>query len=108
MSNPLKEYAASNDASPHGGRCDELVIMAERELSAFLGAVRDLYGTGQAEMSAEVWLDELAAMNNLPGPGSRNWRMVTIAAFARLASHLTATKILAIPSSDCSAAQLLL
>ena len=80
------------------------MIIAERELAAFLSAVTELYGTEPAEMAAEVWLDELEMMNSLPGPVSRDWRKVTVAALARLASLLTATKISAMTSPDCSCA----
>lgn len=64
--------------------------MAERELAAFLNAVTELYGTEEAEMAAEIWLDELQGMNNLPGPAIRDWRKVTVSALSRLASRLSA------------------
>jgi hypothetical protein len=82
--------------------CADLIIMAEHELAAFLRAVTELYGAEQAESSAEVWLDELIAMNGLPGPASRDWRTVTVAALRHLASRLTTRKVLAIPPHDCS------
>lgn len=83
---------------PHRATCAELMIMAERELAAFIAAVTELYGVEEAWMSAEVWLDELATMNTLPGPASRDWRTVTIAALARLASRLSAAKRSPLPS----------
>lgn len=83
---------------PHRATCAELMIMAERELAAFIAAVTELYGVEEAWMSAEVWLDELATLNTLPGSASRDWRMVTIAALARLATRLTATKRSRLPS----------
>lgn len=92
-----------NTRSLHNATCAELMVVAERELAAFLGAVTELYGAEQATMSAEVWLDELEAMNSLPGATNRDWRTVTIAALARLVSRLTATKLPAIPLPDCSA-----
>lgn len=81
--------------------------MAERELAAFLGAVTELYGTHEAAISGDVWLDELQGLNSLPA-SAPDWRNITIAALARLASRLTATKVLPIPSSNCSVAGLLL
>jgi hypothetical protein len=69
--------------------CADLMTMAERELAAFIGAVTDLFGSEHARLSAEDWLDELALMDNFPGPTSRDWRSVTVAASARLASRLT-------------------
>ena len=64
--------------------CAELMIMAERELAAFMKAVTELCGQEQARLSAQYWLEELAAMERLPGPASRHWRRVTVAALARL------------------------
>jgi hypothetical protein len=65
--------------------CGDLMTMAQRELSAFITAVAELFGPEQARLSAEAWLDELASMDWLPGPTSRDWRAVTIAALVRLA-----------------------
>jgi hypothetical protein len=41
--------------------------MANRELSAFLSAVTELFGSEQPEASAEDWLRELTASDDLPG-----------------------------------------
>jgi hypothetical protein len=88
---------------------------AERELAAFLGAVTELFGATQARISAEDWLDESALMDSPPRSASRDWRAVTVAASARLATRLntakrrqiysfvsTDTKVSPIPSSNCS------
>ena len=90
----------NHQESLHSPSCTDLMIMAERELAALLGAVTELYGAEQAGIAAEIWLDELESMNSLPGPASRDWRAVTVAAVARLANHLSDTKVLAIPSSN--------
>jgi len=68
----------------------DATTMAERELSAFFIAVTALYGPEQAEASAEDWLRELMASNGLP-TSTREWRTLTIAAAAQLASRLTAS-----------------
>jgi hypothetical protein len=94
----------NNIKSPHSASCAELMIMAEHELAAFLGAVTKLYGAEQTESSAEVWLAELSTRNGLPGASSRDWRAVTIAALARLANQLTTTEVSIIPSPSCCAA----
>lgn len=94
----------NNIKSLHSASCAELMMMAERELAAFLGAVTKLYGAEQSEGSAEVWLDELLTRNGLPGASSRDWRAVTIAALARLANQLTATEVPIIPSPNCCVA----
>jgi hypothetical protein len=62
--------------------------MAERELGAFIRAVTELFGSEQARLAAEDWLDELALMEALPGVRSRDWRSITIAASARLANRV--------------------
>jgi alkylhydroperoxidase/carboxymuconolactone decarboxylase family protein YurZ len=66
----------------------DATTMAERELSAFFNAVTELYGPEQAEASANDWLRELMTSNDLPA-SAREWRTLTIAAAARLASRVT-------------------
>jgi hypothetical protein len=60
--------------------------LAERELSAFIGAVTKLFGPEQARASTEDWLEEAERMDSLPRPTARDWRAVTIAASARMAN----------------------
>lgn len=96
------------------------IDMAERELASFIGAVRELFGREQAQLSAEDWLDESALMDSPPRSTSRDWRAVTVAAAARLADRVTIardrqtsvapgdTKSAPIPSSDCFASALLM
>ena len=60
----------------------KLMTMAERELGAFIRAVTELFGSEQARLAAEDWLDELVLMEALPGLTSRDWRSITIAASA--------------------------
>jgi len=63
--------------------------LAERELSAFIAAVSASYGREQAELSAEDWIAESELMDSPPRSEVRNWRAVTIAASARLASRVS-------------------
>jgi len=70
--------------------CNEQMQMAERELSAFISAVKELHGPEQAQLSAVEWLDELELMDSQAGSTNRHWRAVTIAASARLANRLNA------------------
>ena len=99
---------------------DEQMHLAERELSAFIAAVTKLYGPEQARLSAEDWLDESDLMDSAPRSEVRDWRAVTIAASARLASRIDAsqrrrksltalsdTKVSPIPSSNCFSSILL-
>ena len=67
---------------------EEQTHQAERELSSFIGAVTKLYGSEQAALAAEDWLDESDLMDSPPRSEVRNWRAVTIAASARLANRV--------------------
>ena len=73
------------DVNNHNPNCASLMAMAGREFVAFMNAVTELYGP-QARISAEDWLDELESVGELPGFTRREWRLITIAAAARLAS----------------------
>jgi hypothetical protein len=99
---------------------EDQMHMAERELAAFISAVTESFGPEQARLSAEDWLDESELMDSPPRSTSRDWRAVTVAASARLASRLTVplhrrtplaastdTKVSPIPSSNCFASTLL-
>jgi hypothetical protein len=105
--------------------CEDQINMAERELSAFIGAVTELFGPEQAKLSAEDWLDESEKIDTARRSTPRDWRAATIAASARLANRLSAgqhhrasletpvvastdTKVSPIPSSNCFSFTLLL
>lgn len=91
------------------------VHVAERELSAFIAAVKASYGPEESELAAEDWIEESELMDGSPRSEVRDWRAVTIAASARLANRLnvqlhrrkslgtsaSSTKISPIPSSNC-------
>ena len=85
--NPLVRYKPSNDFNPP---CADLMTMAERELSAFFNAVTQLFGSEQAELSAEDWLQELIDVDNLPA-SPREWRLITAKTSSRLANRLNAS-----------------
>ena len=70
--------------------CKEQMLIAEREFSAFISAVKELHGPEQTQLSAVDWLDELELMDSQPGSTNRDWRAVTVAASARLANRLDA------------------
>ena len=63
--------------------------LAERELSAFIAAVKASYGPEESELSAEDWIAESELMDSSPRSHVRSWRAVTIAAAARLASRVS-------------------
>ena len=99
--------------------CEDQINMAERELSAFIRAVTELFGPEQAGLSTEDWLDESELMDSPHGGTRKDWRAVTIAASARLANRgtpardhrtlaaSTDTKVSPILSSNCFASALL-
>ncbi|MGA2100048.1 MAG: hypothetical protein ABSG34_03040 [Candidatus Sulfotelmatobacter sp.] len=109
-----KEEAFSDPA------CADQIHMAERELSAFIAAVTELFGPEQALISADDWLNESELMDSPALSTSRDWRAVTVAASARLANQLAAardrrrlaaptdTKGLPILSSNCASLTLLI
>ena len=57
----------------------------ERELLRFVSAANELLDAWEPRYLKEVWLDEVASMDVVPGPTSSEWRLVTLAAWARLA-----------------------
>jgi hypothetical protein len=86
--------ATSSAAISNAVPCDGLMPMAERELSAFFKAVTELYGSEQAELSAEDWLGELIESDVLPA-STREWRSITGKAsnrFARRVNSLALSK----------------
>lgn len=66
--------------------------IAERELFAFVNAVTELFGSKQARVAAEDWLEESELMDDAPRSTMRDWRSVTIAASARLATRIDAAE----------------
>lgn len=72
----------------HDPSCACAMSMAERQLGAFLSAVTDLYGPEEGRIAAEAWLNELEATNGITGWTLREYRLITIAAAARLATRL--------------------
>ena len=82
---PIPLYEWNNSQSPADA---DLMVIAERELGAFIGAVTELFGPAQARLAAQVWIDELELMDALPGPTRHDWGSVTIAASVQLARRL--------------------
>jgi hypothetical protein len=74
---------SSEDYNP---TCSELLGMAEHELSAFFGAVTELFGSEEAQLSAEDWLTEFTVTKTLPA-STCDWRLITFKASTRLADR---------------------
>ena len=88
--NPLARYKSPKNS---GHPCPDLMTMAERELSAFFNAITQLFGSEQAELSAEDWLHELIEIDSLPA-STREWRLMTTKVSTRLASRVNAPSLL--------------
>jgi hypothetical protein len=87
--NPLARYKPSKNSNHP---CPDLTTMAERELSAFFNAITQLFGSEQAELSAEDWLLELIKIDGLPA-STREWRSITTKVLTRLASRVSASSL---------------
>jgi hypothetical protein len=87
--NPLAHNKPSNNLNTP---CADLMTMAERELSAFFNAITQLFGSEQAELSAEDWLHELIEIDDLPA-SAREWRLITAKVSTRLASRVNTSSL---------------
>ncbi len=87
--NSLAGYKSSNNSNLG---CADFITTAERELSAFFNAVTELFGSEQAELSAEDWLHELIEIDGLPA-STREWRLITAKVSTRLASRVRASSL---------------
>ena len=82
----LETRDMSTDAETE--RCDQLtsgfLILAEKELSAFIRAVDRLFGAARARQSALDWIEQLGHMDWPSGESIPDWRRATVGASARL------------------------
>jgi len=92
----MNQFTPNKSPKNYDPACGDLMTMAEQELTAFVGAVTDLFGSEQAEIAAEDWLHELTAVdidprnNDLPA-STGQWRLLTLKVAARLASRANAS-----------------
>ena len=71
-------------ADREGESMAQHLALAERELSAFVTAVHQLFGAEQAWQAGDIWIEELER-TDWPSEGPIiDWRKVTIAAAGRL------------------------
>jgi hypothetical protein len=87
--NPVARYEPLNNSNHP---CPDFATRAERELSAFFTAITQLFGSEQAKLSAEDWLQELIKTDALPA-STREWRLLTAKASTRLASRVRALSL---------------
>jgi hypothetical protein len=63
---------------------NDFLVLAEKELSAFITAVEKLFGAEKARQSALDWIEELELMDWPSGESIPDWRRATVVASARL------------------------
>ena len=68
---------------------DGFLILAEKELSAFIRAVDKSFGAEQARQSARHGIEELERMDWPSGESIPDWRRATVGASDRLAALLS-------------------
>ena len=87
--NPRARHELSTNSN---SGCADFMTMAERELSAFFNAVTQLFGSEQAELSAQDWLQELIEIDGLP-TSAREWRLITAKVSTRLPGGVNASSL---------------
>jgi hypothetical protein len=71
-------------ADQEGQSMAQQLAFAERELSAFVIAVHQLFGGEQSGQAGNIWIEELEQMDWPSEAPVIDWRKVTIAAAGRL------------------------
>jgi alkylhydroperoxidase/carboxymuconolactone decarboxylase family protein YurZ len=88
----MNQPAINQPPKDHTPDCAHVMTAAEQELTAFFGAVMNLFGSELAELSADDWLNELMTTKALPS-STRDWRGITLKASTRLAARVNASTI---------------
>ena len=72
--------------------CSELtagcLACAEKELAAYAQAVQELFGSDYARQSIHDWVEEIEWMDWPSGDAIPDWRRLTVAATAKLATRV--------------------
>jgi hypothetical protein len=71
-------------ADQEGEPMAQHLALAERELSAFVTAVHQLFGAEQSWQAGNIWIEELEQVDWPSEAPVIGWRKVTIAAAGRL------------------------
>ena len=74
----------SSSSVDHERLTAQLRASAERELSAFIAAVNQLFDAEQGRKAGNNWMKELERMDWPSSASAINWRKLTIAAAVRL------------------------
>ena len=59
---------------------NRFLVLAEKELTAFMSAVQKMFGPEQARQSALHWIEELERMDWPSGESIPDWRRATVLA----------------------------
>ena len=86
---PLANFNTLTNSDPD---CDNLAKMAERELTAFFHAVRQLFGAEEAELAAEDWLEELNRVSELPA-SHHDWRSFIAKVSTQVAARMKHSRL---------------
>jgi hypothetical protein len=70
----------------------QLLASAEREWSAFITTVNNLFGAEQARQAGKDWIVELEQTDFPSAAPVIHWRRVTIAAASRLAGRVNVVR----------------
>jgi hypothetical protein len=81
----------------------DLKASAERELGAFIRVVTDSFGSEEARLAAEDWLEEMDSMDLAHELTVCHWRAITIAAAVRLSVRLNTASNVASVSPESGA-----
>ncbi len=65
----------------------------ERELNNFIDSMMGLVGAGASRSLIELWLDELACTEWVPGSENFNWRSVSASASVKLAGRVMSSQL---------------
>jgi hypothetical protein len=84
-----RKISTHAETDPCSQLADGFLILAEKELSAFIGAVDKLFGAEQARRSALDWIEELERMDWPSGESIPDWRRATLSASARLGTLMS-------------------
>ena len=80
-----RKISRNSETDRHIQLANDFIVLAEKELSAFIRAVQKLFGAEQARQSALDWIEELERMDWPSGDSIPDWRQATVVASARLA-----------------------
>jgi hypothetical protein len=80
-----RKISRNSETDRYTQLANDLIVLAEKELSAFIRAVQKLFGAEQARQSALHWIEELERMDWPSGDSIPDWRQATVVASARLA-----------------------